>query len=36
MKIKRNFLLLAIIVGFVGIALGIFTMFLSISDLLHS
>jgi hypothetical protein len=36
MKIKRNFLLLAIIVGFGGIALGIFTMFLSISDLLHS
>tara|TARA_Y100000310_G_scaffold282609_1_gene303958 strand:+ start:203 stop:313 length:111 start_codon:yes stop_codon:yes gene_type:complete len=35
MAVKRNFLLLAIIVGSGGIALGIFTMFLSISDMLH-
>ena len=35
MAVKRNFLLLAIIVGAGGIALGIFTMFSSISDMLH-
>ena len=35
MAVKRNFLLLAMVVGAGGIALGIFTMFLSISDILH-
>ena len=35
MAIKKNFLLLAIIVGAGGVALGIFTMFLSISDMLN-
>jgi|AP59_1055472.scaffolds.fasta_scaffold13852_3 hypothetical protein len=35
MAVKKKFLLLAIIVGSGGIALGIFTMFLSISDILH-
>jgi hypothetical protein len=36
MVVKKNFLLLAIIVGAGGIALGIFTMFLSISDMLNT
>jgi len=31
---KKNFLLLAIAVGFVGLALGSYTMFLSISDII--
>ena len=35
MPMKKNFLLLAIIVGAGGVALGIFTMFLSISDMLN-
>ncbi|KFM14309.1 hypothetical protein AAA799O18_00657 [Marine Group I thaumarchaeote SCGC AAA799-O18] len=35
MKKKRNFLLLAIIVGLVGIALGSFTIFLSINNILN-
>jgi len=32
---KRNFLLLAIVVGFAGIALGIFTIFSSINQILN-
>ena len=32
---KKKFLLFAIMVGFVGIGLGIFTMFSSINDMLH-
>ena len=35
MTLKRNFLLLAMIVGFAGVALGIFTMFLTINDILN-
>ena len=35
MAIKKNFLLLAMIVGSGGIGLGIYTMFLSISDMIH-
>jgi len=31
---KKNFLLLAITVGFIGIALGSYTMFLSINDII--
>ena len=34
MVIKKNFLILAIIVGFIGVALGGYTMFLSISDII--
>ena len=32
--IKKNFLILAIIVGFIGLALGGYTMFLSINDII--
>ncbi len=32
---KKNFLLLAIMVGFVGIGLGIFTMFSSINNIIQ-
>ena len=32
---KKNFLLLAIMVGFVGIGLGIFTMFSTINNVLQ-
>ena len=31
---KKNFLLLAITVGFIGIVLGSYTMFLSINDII--
>jgi hypothetical protein len=31
---KKNFLLLAIVVGFIGLALGGYTMFLSINDII--
>ena len=34
MVIKKNFLLLAIAVGFVGLALGGYTMFLSINNII--
>ena len=34
MVIKKNFLILAIIVGFIGVTLGGYTMFLSISDII--
>ena len=34
MVIKKNFLILAIIVGFIGVALGSYTMFLSINDII--
>ena len=33
--VKKNFLLLAIMVGFVGIGLGIFTMFSSINNIIQ-
>ena len=32
---KKNFLLLAIMVGFVGIGLGIFTLFSSINNIIQ-
>jgi len=35
MAAKKNFLLLAMVVGSGGIALGILTLFLSISDMFH-
>jgi len=31
---KKKFLLLAITVGFIGVALGSYTMFLSINDII--
>ena len=34
MVIKKNFLLLAIAVGFVGLALGSYTIFLSINNII--
>jgi len=35
MVAKKKFLILAITVGFVGIALGSYTMFLSINDIIR-
>ncbi|KFM20543.1 hypothetical protein AAA799D07_00350 [Marine Group I thaumarchaeote SCGC AAA799-D07] len=35
MKMKKGFLLLAIIVGVIGVGLGAYTMFLSINDIIN-
>ena len=35
MSTKKKFLVLAIIVGMIGIALGSYTIFLSISDIIR-
>jgi len=34
MVVKKNFLILAIVVGFIGLILGSYTMFLSINDII--
>jgi hypothetical protein len=35
MVTKKNFLILAIVVGFAGLALGGYTMFLSINNIIN-
>jgi len=35
MVAKKNFLILAIVVGFAGLALGGYTMFLSINNIIN-